>query len=84
MSYEAVEDGELAAVVTYLEMSAPTEQAIPSGPLSLNRVEVPQPEHYRELFCLIGAPWLCTRKSGIIHGAAEDAERLADRIAARR
>ncbi len=58
MSYEAVEDGELAAVVTYLEMSSPTEQAIPSGPLSLNRVEVPQPEHYRELFCLIGAPWL--------------------------
>ena len=33
---------------------------------------------------LIGAPWLCTRKSGIIYGAAEDAERLADRIDARR
>jgi GNAT superfamily N-acetyltransferase len=24
----------------------------------LRRVEVPQPEHYRELFRLIGAPWL--------------------------
>ena len=33
---------------------------------------------------LIGAPWLRTRKSGIIYGAADDAERLADAIAARR
>ena len=29
-----------------------------ASPLSLNRVEVPQPEHYRELFRLVGAPWL--------------------------
>ena len=29
-----------------------------SSSLSLNRVEVPQPEHYRNLFRLIGAPWL--------------------------
>lgn len=58
MTYEAVPDGELAAVVTYLEMNAPSEQPIPSSPLSLQRVEVPQPEHYRDLFRLIGAPWL--------------------------
>ena len=58
MSYEAVTDGELAAVVTYLEMHAPAEQPVPSSPLSLQRVEVPQPEHYRDLFRLIGAPWL--------------------------
>ena len=58
MSYEPVPDGELAAVVTYLEMRAPPSQEIPSSPLSLKRVEVPQPEHYRELFRLIGAPWL--------------------------
>jgi GNAT superfamily N-acetyltransferase len=58
MSYEPLLDGELAAVVTYLEMRTPPEQEIPSSPLSLKRVDVPQPEHYRELFRLIGAPWL--------------------------
>ena len=59
MSYEPLAPTELAAVVTYLEMRAPPQQhAIPPSPLSLNRVEVPQPEHYRQLFRLIGAPWL--------------------------
>jgi GNAT superfamily N-acetyltransferase len=58
MSYESVPNGELAAVVTYLEMSAPPQHAVPTSPLSLKRVEVPQPEHYRDLFRLIGAPWL--------------------------
>jgi GNAT superfamily N-acetyltransferase len=58
MSYQEVADGELAAVVTYLEMRTPPDQSIPSSPLRLHRVEVPQPEHYRELFRLIGAPWL--------------------------
>jgi GNAT superfamily N-acetyltransferase len=58
VSYEPLPDRELAAVVTYLEMRAPPEQPAPPSPLSLKRVEVPQPEHYRELFRLIGAPWL--------------------------
>ena len=58
MSYETLPDGELAAVVTYLEMRSPPDHNVPSSPLSLNRVEVPQPEHYRELFRRIGAPWL--------------------------
>ena len=58
MSYEAVPDGELAAVVTYLEMRRPVEPAVPASPLSLKRIEVPEPEHYRALFRLIGAPWL--------------------------
>jgi ribosomal protein S18 acetylase RimI-like enzyme len=58
MSYEAVPEGELAAVVTYLEMRSPPEHAVPATTLSLKRVEVPQPEHYRELFRRIGAPWL--------------------------
>jgi ribosomal protein S18 acetylase RimI-like enzyme len=39
-------------------MRAPAEPVVPSSSLSLRRVEVPQPEHYRELFRLIGAPWL--------------------------
>ena len=59
VSYEAVSDNELAAVVTYLEMHAPPPpHGIPLSPLTLKRVEVPQPEHYRELFRRIGAPWL--------------------------
>src|SRR5690349_159055 len=58
MSYDAVPDGELAAVVTYLEMARPAEQPVPPSPLSLKRIEVPEPEHYRELFRLVGAPWL--------------------------
>ena len=33
---------------------------------------------------VIGAPWLSTRKSGIIWGAASDAERIADVICGRR
>jgi GNAT superfamily N-acetyltransferase len=58
MSYEAVGDGELAAVVTYLEMLSPSEQPIPPSPLSLRRIEQPTTDEYRELFRLIGAPWL--------------------------
>ena len=58
MSYESVPDGELAAVVTYLEMLSPPEHAIPPSELWLKRIEVPQPAHYRELFRLVGAPWL--------------------------
>ena len=58
MSYTTVPDGELAAVVTYLEMTAPAEPVIPSSSLTLRHVDVPQPAHYRELFRLIGAPWL--------------------------
>ena len=58
MSYEAVADGELAAVVTYLEMRRAPDQSIPESPLSRKRVEVPQPEHYRDLFRRIGGPWL--------------------------
>jgi GNAT superfamily N-acetyltransferase len=58
MSYEAVPDGELAAVVTYLEMRAPPKDEIPTSPLSLRRMERPEPAAYRELFRLVGGPWL--------------------------
>jgi GNAT superfamily N-acetyltransferase len=58
MAYEPVPDNEIAAIVTYLELHSPPEQRNYWSPLSLERVEVPQPQHYRELFRLIGAPWL--------------------------
>ena len=58
MAYESLPSGELAAVVTFLEMRQRPPPEVPSSPLRLHRVEVPQPEHYRELFRLIGGPWL--------------------------
>jgi GNAT superfamily N-acetyltransferase len=58
MTYTSLPDTELAAVVTYLEMRSPPDQAVPPSPLLLKRVEVPQPEHYRDVFRLIGSPWL--------------------------
>lgn len=58
MSYEPVAAGELAAVVTYLEMHERPDTPAPPAPLSLKRIAVPEPEHYRELFRLIGSRWL--------------------------
>jgi GNAT superfamily N-acetyltransferase len=58
MSYEALPNGELAAVVTYLEMRSPPEHHVPASTLSLKRIGVPQPEQYRKLFRLVGGPWL--------------------------
>jgi GNAT superfamily N-acetyltransferase len=58
MSYEPVANGELAAVVTYLEMRAPPGGNAPSSSLSLHRMEQPTAEEYRGLFRLVGAPWL--------------------------
>jgi GNAT superfamily N-acetyltransferase len=58
MSYEPVANGHLAAVVTYLEMRSAPNLELPPAPLSLKRVERPEPEHYRRLFRLVGSPWL--------------------------
>ena len=58
MSLEAVPDDKLAAVVTYLEMTAPPALEIPASPLCLEPVERPAPDAYRELFRKVGAPWL--------------------------
>jgi GNAT superfamily N-acetyltransferase len=61
MSYDAVADGELAAVVTFLEMREPPAGDCPSArdcPLMLRRIDHPEPGAYRDLFRLVGAPWL--------------------------
>src|SRR5438045_8715662 len=58
MTYEAVPNGELAAVVTYHEMLSATDSEVPPSPLSLKHVHAPGTEAYRELFRRIGAPWL--------------------------
>ena len=58
MSLEPVSDGELAAVVTYLEMHAPPASLPPPSPLSLWKLERPDLSEYRRLFQLVGARWL--------------------------
>jgi GNAT superfamily N-acetyltransferase len=50
--------GQLAAVVTYLEMPRPpADLAVPPSALHLHRI-YPSPADYRALFRLVGAPWL--------------------------
>ena len=43
MSYDPVADGELATVVTYLEMRQPPDRQLPSSPLTLNASRSPSP-----------------------------------------
>ena len=86
MSYEPVAAGELAAVVTFLEMHEPPLEPVPRSPLGLERIERPTPERYRELFRLVGAPWLWfsrlimddTRLSAIINGPHVELFAVAD------
>lgn len=58
MTYIPIPDGELAAVVTFLEMLEPLAQPPPSAPLLLQRIEQPDLDQYRALFRLVGEPWL--------------------------
>jgi ribosomal protein S18 acetylase RimI-like enzyme len=58
VSLTDVPAGQLAAVVTYLEMPAcPAELAVPPSPLRLFSIR-PSPSDYRDLFRAVGAPWL--------------------------
>lgn len=58
MSYEQVPDGELAAVVTFLEMRKTPNLQIPASSLSLRRIEDPEADEYRRLFRRVGRQWL--------------------------
>lgn len=58
MSYQPLADGELAAIVTYLEMRERPNRIVPPSQLRLRRVHNPDPAAYRALFRLIGGPWL--------------------------
>lgn len=58
MTIEPIADGEIAAVVTFLEMTAPPSRSGPTGTLRLSRVARPSTDHYRALFRKVGAPWL--------------------------
>jgi GNAT superfamily N-acetyltransferase len=58
MAYDPLPPTDLAAVVTYLEMCARPDVEVPPSTLDLQRIPDPTPERYRELFRLVGAPWL--------------------------
>ncbi len=58
MSCEPVTDGELAAVVTFLEMRKPPTGQVPASSLSLRRIADPDVDHYRQLFRRVGQTWL--------------------------
>jgi GNAT superfamily N-acetyltransferase len=58
VSYDAIPDGELVAVVTFLEMRERPTVEVPASPLSLRRAADPQPGWYRALFRKVGAKWL--------------------------
>jgi GNAT superfamily N-acetyltransferase len=57
--YSAIPAGKLAAIVTYLEMTAPAplraEQHIAA---EFRRVEMPDPDWYRDLYRRVGQDWL--------------------------
>lgn len=59
MPFSPVANGEIAAVVTSLEMtSRPPLRAMPMSDLRLERWGTPSPDRYRTLYRRIGEPWL--------------------------
>jgi GNAT superfamily N-acetyltransferase len=58
MSLADLPIGEIAAVVTYLDMRERPGEPVPPSPLELRRIETPGLETYRSLFRLVGTPWL--------------------------
>ena len=58
MAYEPIREGELVAIVTVLEMRERAIDPAPPSPLTLRRVEKPDPQAYRALFRRVGARWL--------------------------
>ncbi|WP_309663071.1 GNAT family N-acetyltransferase [Sphingomonas sp.] len=58
MAYKPIPDGELAAVVTFLEMHSPPVELPPPSPLSLWKQEQMGVGDYRSLFRQVGSRWL--------------------------
>ncbi len=59
MALIPVDPGELATIVTTLEMTRrPPLRPLPASPLRLVRWERPDPAKYRALFRRVGGPWL--------------------------
>ena len=59
MALIPVDDGDLATIVTTLEMTLrPPLRPLPTSPLRLVRWATPEPGKYRTLFRRVGGPWL--------------------------
>jgi GNAT superfamily N-acetyltransferase len=59
MGLTSIPRGEIATIVTSLEMTAPPRPApLPASPLRLARWRDPAAEKYRALFRRVGEPWL--------------------------
>jgi GNAT superfamily N-acetyltransferase len=58
LTYESLDNGEIAAVVTFLEMFEPPHDPIPESSLALRKIDRPELDEYRRLFRRVGAPWL--------------------------
>jgi len=69
MSYEPLPDGELVALVTFLEMRERPQVEVPASTLDLRREMTIAPDAYRDLFRRVGAPWLWF--SRLTHSDAE-------------
>ena len=88
MPLEPVPAGQLAAIVTSLEMRArPRAAPLPASPLRLVRWPQPKPDAYRALLRRIGTPWLWFSRlvlddnalTAIVHDPAVEIFAVADR-----
>lgn len=88
MALTPIADGEIAAVVTSLEMRArPKPRPLPASPLRLVRWREPSPAAYRTLFRRVGERWLWFSRlmlddaalAAIIHDPAVEVYAVADR-----
>ena len=58
MSYEPIREGDLVAVVNFLEMLEPPIEPVPPSALSLRKIDQPSTSDYRDLFRAVGSRWL--------------------------
>jgi len=88
MGLTIVPKGEIATIVTSLEMTTPPRPApLPPSPFRLERWRTPAAERYRALFRRVGAPWLWFSRlamedralEAIVHDPAVEVFAVVDR-----
>ena len=88
MALIPVDDGDLATIVTTLEMTRrPPLRPLPASPLRLVRWATPEPEKYRMLFRRVGGPWLWYSRlaiddaalTAIVHDSGVEVYAVTDR-----
>ena len=88
MALIPVDSGDLATIVTTLEMTRrPPLRPLPASPLRLVRWATPEPEKYRMLFRRVGGPWLWYSRlamddaalTAIVHDAGVEVYAVTDR-----